>query len=386
MSTYCFILGNHPLISIAEIWNRYNEPLFEFNHEDFALFDLKTEIDQLELDQLGGSIKVAKILTKVKRQDLIDELALILEGYHTGSKLDYGLSVYGFSEKELRQILLNLKKNLRSKEMSSRFINHQFKNISAAQYKSIKQKGIELLIIKKGSQFLLGEVTGVQDIDAYSKRDFDKPFRDMKMGMMPPKMAQILINLTGVRGKIYDPFCGSGTLVMEGILMGHEMMGSDINEKHVEGSYVNLTWLKKEFGIRARAELFEQDATQALECKIQDLGFEAIAFEGDLGLPHNQNINSDLLNKIIVQLTKLYIQFFNQLKQSKFKGPIVCALPFFRLKNRGDLMMDRLVEKVVRMGFKRVKLIADSVDTEDPYLLKYSRSGQAVGRAIYKFV
>jgi tRNA G10 N-methylase Trm11 len=55
-----------------------------------------------------------------------------------------------------------------------------------------------------------------QDIDAYTKRDTSKS-RDMVVGMMPPKLAQIMINLAteGRKEIIYDPFCGLGTILIE---------------------------------------------------------------------------------------------------------------------------------------------------------------------------
>jgi tRNA G10 N-methylase Trm11 len=57
----------------------------------------------------------------------------------------------------------------------------------------------------------------VQNIDEYSKRDYSKD-RDMQIGMLPPKLSQMMINLSG--GKtIYDPFVGLGTVLIESLYM-----------------------------------------------------------------------------------------------------------------------------------------------------------------------
>ena len=296
-------------------------------------------------------------------------------------KLNYGLSVYGFSEKEIRSILLKLKKQLKERDMKARFINNNFQNISAAQYKSIKNNGIELVVAKTDSKYLIGKIIGAQDIDAYSKRDYDKPFRDMNMGMMPPKLAQILINLTGVQGTIWDPFCGSGTLVMEGLLMGRNMLGSDIHPNRINGAQVNVNWLKKEFNTSSKEDLFTHDATKTINKK-----FDAIAFEGDLGIPHNQFINPDRLQSIINDLDALYIKFFQTLRNAKCKMPIICALPFFKLRNGQEIFLDETIERVEEMGFVNiVETIHESSLRKKANPLKYSRSNQAVGRAIYKF-
>ena len=367
MSTYIFITGKHPELSIAELKTRYPKHKALVAGEDFVVIDLPKSIDQSEFNQLGGFIKAAEFIKEVKKDALVEGLADVLKSHYQGSKLDYGLSLYGMSENQLRSILLKLKKKLKSDGIKSRFINNQFKNISSAQYKSISKKGIELIVISNKGRATIGHTVAVQDIDAYSKRDYDKPFRSMQMGMMPPKLAQILVNLIGAKGKIWDPFCGSGTLIMEGVLMGHDMVGSDINPKHIEGAEKNMAWLKSEFKVSSTAKLLTHDATKPFK-----EAFDAIAFEGDLGVPHNQSIKSDYLEEIAKGLDELYIKFFENLKAMKCKVPIVCALPFFRLHNGREVELN-CVGEIEKMDFKKT------------LHLKYSRANQAVGRAIYKF-
>lgn len=384
MSTYIFILGNNPLISIAELNGRYPDAKFEEVSNGFIILKSDIKIDQSEFNHLGGAIKAAEVLSESKKDEVINNLSDILISHYKNKKLDYGISVYGIVEKQLRPILLQLKKELKSNEMKARFINHAFQNISSAQYKSISKNGIELIVTKSDKTYLIGKVVGVQDIDAYSKRDYEKPFRDMQMGMLPPKLAQILINLTGSRGKIWDPFCGSGTIVMEGLLMGRDMMGSDIDPARVNGAKKNVDWLKSEFGVTSHADLFAHDATMPINKQ-----FDAIAFEGDLGIPHNQFIHPDRLQSIMDELDGLYIQFFENLKRMKCHAPIICALPFYRLRDGREKDMGKTIKKIEKMGFaqmcfNRLERICNGLQTtSNP--LKYSRPDQAVGRAIYKF-
>jgi len=367
MSTYIFIFGKHPDLSLAELKARYPKHKVWVKGEDFAVIDLPF-IGQAEFGQLGGSVKAAEFIKEVKKDSLTETLSVILQSHYQDKKLDYGLSVYGISEKQLRPILLKLKKRLKTDGVKSRFINKDFKNISSAQYKSIKGKGIELVAVNNKGRFTIGRTIAIQDIDAYSKRDYDKPFRSMQMGMMPPKLAQILINLTGVKGVVWDPFCGSGTLIMEGLLMGRDMVGSDINSKHIEGAKKNVAWLKKEFKTSSNAMFFTHDATKPFKET-----FGAIAFEGDLGVPHNQSIKSDKLTTIAEGLDELYLRFFENLKAVKCHVPVVCALPFFKLRNGREEEL-KCVRQIEKMGFKKT------------LHLKYSREGQAVGRSVYRFI
>jgi len=57
-----------------------------------------------------------------------------------------------------------------------------------------------------------------------------------------PRLARALINLTVKSGRcrMLDPFCGTGTLLIEASMMGMEVFGSDISEKMVSGSESNL--------------------------------------------------------------------------------------------------------------------------------------------------
>lgn len=57
-----------------------------------------------------------------------------------------------------------------------------------------------------------------------------------------PKIARVLVNLSGVRKKdtLLDPFCGTGGILIEGGLIGLELLGSDIEEKMIEGCRENL--------------------------------------------------------------------------------------------------------------------------------------------------
>jgi len=57
-----------------------------------------------------------------------------------------------------------------------------------------------------------------------------------------PKFARCLVNLSRAKdGETFlDPFCGSGTMVMEATLMGLDAMGIDISDKLCRGSVQNL--------------------------------------------------------------------------------------------------------------------------------------------------
>jgi len=368
MSTFAFIFGRDSALSLAELAARYPEIQFLEDGDLGAIAKLPIEFDQNEMNQLGGLVKAGEVLKKTDGQKLSDDIVEILLSDYKDGKLNYAVSIYGWQEKNLRPLLAGIKKNLKEQGINSRFANQNFNNLSVAQHKGLK--GDEILVCKVNDIYFISKVIGTQDIDKYSKRDYYKPFRDMKMGMMPPKLAQMMINFTGSKGRIWDPFCGGGVLVMEGLLMGHDMIGSDISEKHLNGAVLNVDWLQREFSFKSKVELFIHDATQPLKGK----RFDAIACEGYLGPPQERPLTRERLESVRAELNQLYIEFFSALKSIVFKGPVVIAMPFFRGADRKEHYLDYALNVIEKSGFKMMT---------DP--LFYAREDQIVGRAIYRF-
>ena len=59
---------------------------------------------------------------------------------------------------------------------------------------------------------------------------------------LSPKLARCMINLARVKQnvRLVDPFCGTGSILIEAGLIGCEIIGSDVNPKMVRGSQKNL--------------------------------------------------------------------------------------------------------------------------------------------------
>lgn len=359
---------------MAELLSVYPKALIHQISNSIAILEGVERVDQKALNRLGGTVKIAQLEQKTSKNSFLEGILEALLADHTSGKLNYGISLYGLPASNLRKILLDLKKLLKSAGISSRFANQNFQNLSIPQYKGLK--GPEIIITPEADGFLVGRVVATQDIDAYSQRDYQKPFRSMKVGMLPPKLAQILINLTGSKGPIWDPFCGGGVLLMEGLLMGHDMVGSDIDEQTLEGAKKNVSWLKQAFSLNSKADLFAHDATDPMPSK----KVAAIAFEGYLGPPQTKLKSERELRPLISQLDQLYLLFFQQLKKAKFKGPIVAALPFFKALQGREVSLS-CPQKIQELGFQIQSLLS----TKNSLSLRYARQDQLVGREIFRF-
>jgi len=73
------------------------------------------------------------------------------------------------------------------------------------------------------------------------KRPFSSPVS------LDPELARLLVNLSEVPagGKLFDPFCGTGGILIEAGLCGVELFGADIQKEMVSGTRENL----EEYGV-----------------------------------------------------------------------------------------------------------------------------------------
>ena len=106
-----------------------------------------------------------------------------------------------------------------------------------AETNKVLEKGGELVVfVRSDTTFDLGRTETVQDFKTYRLRDIGRPRRNAKRGMLPPKLARMMINIASPKHNdtILDPFCGSGTIIHEAFLLGYKnIIGSDISEKAV---------------------------------------------------------------------------------------------------------------------------------------------------------
>jgi tRNA G10 N-methylase Trm11 len=264
---YFFILGSNSAISLAEIMAFFNEHEDVPTPDDFILSDklealiFKTNknIDSPGLiKNLGGSVKIGIIKSIVGRREsnigiqpqILDAaFDMINEKKISAGKFNFGISIYGDDKLNTKHIGLTLKNRLKEEGISSRWVVSREKNLSSVVVDTNKLtgKGMEIIIIRSKNKLYIGHTMAVQPFRELSYRDYGRPSRDDRSGMLPPKLAQIMINLSGAKSEdtILDPFCGSGTILTEAMLMGYQnLIGSDISQKATEDSMNNINWVK----------------------------------------------------------------------------------------------------------------------------------------------
>ncbi|OGY79413.1 MAG: hypothetical protein A3B74_01065 [Candidatus Kerfeldbacteria bacterium RIFCSPHIGHO2_02_FULL_42_14] len=380
---YAFILGNHPVISQAEIIALLPHAHILCSTNETLFIELSTDLPSDFLNGLGGTIKIARIESETKMiNNQIFELILNKreEKQHTRNhkkrekiqirKIDFGISWYGSKNRKLAlRNGLEFKKYLKSKGIKSRLVTSQGKTLSSVvvEKNHLVSDGIEFIIIENGHDFYSGYTIAIQNFESYSLRDYGRPARDDRSGMLPPKVAQMLINLTGTDKNriLLDPFCGSGTILQEALLLGYEkIIGADKDIVAIENTKKNLVWLSTHFlpsykqthsdtqkeSHRVKAIMPEliESPIENLNKYIKGASVHCIVFEGFLGSP---NITYRQLPGTVAELTALYKSTFHICAQLLVaNGIIACALPAWRFHNTFTFLpMNTLLPKNLQL-------------------------------------
>lgn len=382
------ILGTHKAISLAEI-AELSQQKPQFSSETFALYTDAWR-DASDLMRTSGSVqKLGRMVKTIGKQaseyDLRNTLLEVLLELPEG-KIHFGLSVYGEPKtadrigKLLPSLGINLKRDLTEKGRSARVVSTRGNALPAASIMANKltSKGAEIILLITDHEIGIGITQAVQNIDTWVLHDRGRPRTNAKQGMLPPKLARIMLNLSGINigGKtVLDPFCGSGTVLMEaGVLRAHRLMGSDVNAMAVSDTETNLAWAEEALHYHAQTTLLTAPAKDAGE-KFPPSSVDLLVTEPYLGRPRRGNEPREEVEETIDYLSRLYKESFEALKKVLKPGArIVIASPVHLFEDR-------------KHPVPTTAILTDLGYTPLPFeeSLWYHHEGQYVGRELLRF-
>lgn len=386
------IHGRQPELGRAELESLYGAEAVRPISNEATLVEM--EPSQINFFRLGGMVKFCKVLTELEttKWNDIEQFLLNVSPGHAAAmdpgKLTIGLSIYGLSAnpKRLMATGLELKKAIKNTGRPVRLVPNKQIHLNAAQvlHNKLTQKlGWELVFVRSGNKTIVAQSIAVQDIEAYAARDQARPQRDPKVGMLPPKLAQIIINLAVGQFHphlLLDPFCGTGVLLQEALLMGMDVEGSDIDPRMVEYTEANLKWITAKSSeicpgaVKPSTDysLKVADATNA----DYDVGVDVIACEAFLGKPLTSLPDENILNKIAGECDGILEGFLENISRQTKPGFRMCvAVPAWKTKSgfKHLPVLDHLTD----MGYNRLSF----VHVSDEQLI-YHRPDQVVGREL----
>ncbi len=242
------------------------------------------------------------------------------------------------------------------------------------------EKGLEIILTTDGKNTVVAKCLEVQDINSYTLRDRSRPKRDSKAGMLPPKLAQIIINLatgnTAPSGKltVLDPFCGTGVTLIEANLMGFSSLGSDLEQKMIANSQANLDWAKTSLNLpkNVTSDIENGDATRH---KWRN-PFIFVASEIYLGRPFTSPPDRSTLLDTIRACDIILAKFLKNISPQLTKDArLSLAVPAWFIKEQVYHLST--LDKLTQLGYNRIKFVHASQRE-----LIYHRPGQFVAREL----
>lgn len=373
MQKYAFLLWREPALSLAELKSIFSSvsPV-----DRFAIIEGEKEEIQAYKNNLGGTIKIAEVFQEglSKKEVLSRVVEKISTKVAENKKLRIGIDTFIPS---LRSLVFKAKDALREKWFSIRVVQHEDGHIKTATtiHEKLIEQGIELIIYADRDGCSVAETIWIQDIESYSQRDMERD-RSMTVGMMPPKIAQIMINL-GTRGdksmSIWDPFCGLGTTLIEAFHGGYNSLrGSDLAWNMAATTQKNLE-SQAGYSDSIDFETFTMDAKNIESYKYDRPA--VIITEWMLG----RNFTTSTITRQSAfqertTLTSLYSSFLDSAYQNKNIERVVFCLPFWNIWTETLFMPD--------MSGLSKKWSIDRQCLQGKRYLTHMRPGQCVGREI----
>lgn len=375
MRKFLAVLGRQPLISVAELESLFDDVRLIGN--GLAEFEMLTESPRditgnwPDINRLGGTLKIAEEISSTAIE--------FLKTLPKGGKIVLGLSDYsmGANAFKAQGEALKLKRILVKLGYSVRVVPNKAATLSSAtSLHNHLYSETKIELIKVGKRFF--RVVGIQDINAYAARDQARPARDAKIGMLPPKLAQILINLCGNQPKssiLLDPFCGTGVVLQEAALVGYKVTGSDLNERMVEYTKKNLAWAESKFNL---GDLHETQVQQG-DARVMEWPkpINLVACETYLGPPMSQPPVEIKLKEAKQECGGIILGFLKNLaKQVDTGTSVTIAVPAW-LRPDGHYERLKILDEIDNLGYnvKRFR----NLGQKD---LLYYRDGQVVAREI----
>lgn len=406
-----YLLGSHPQLGLAELEACFHKPAVKTQAHLAYQNAISIDTIQKKAPKLGSIPKIGQLIIDNIALDTpaISSLADQLSKYSTG-KITIGLSFeltgtnLDSSKKylKLRSDFSNLlRQELKKRGRSLRLIYPTKPGQTQLSAASVRlnhlainnPKKMELIVAKAinpdapPNNLSITKTIFVQDIDSYTARDRHRPYRDARNGMLPPKLAQTMLNLALsasphsnlAKLNVLDPFCGTGVVLMEAALNGANVYGSDINERMVKNTIGNLNWLAKTYHQPINYQIETGDATSHHWQLLGDSSINLVVSEMYLGEPVRDNTPLDKITASQQTCQNILVKSLQNIDQQLPPDAAIClAIPFWHQPNNNSASSD------IHLDLTNITDKTNLLEQPNSRLC-YRHPGQYVGRELLIF-
>jgi tRNA G10 N-methylase Trm11 len=354
MNEYAFVLGSNWLLSIAELLVYVQDRGFKATLVDhsrhIAILEIKDKLDNEQIVEmqgaLGGCYKIGRVIYRYdidvvrdafptagklqkEAREILIKFPWLSKVWQNpkGKRIRFGVSTYpefdGKSPVQYRRFTRTMDEKIKNVliQKGARKVDYfaydkPDKRVAERMNLALWPKAIAQnnLLIPPNSEILaaftqkhlyFARTLVVYDSALQQYRDESRPFISSEISTSP-KICRTLLTLAGARSgdTVVDPFCGTGTLLMEAAMLGMKVIGVDIDGNQVQGTKSNLIWFGKDSGQRVDFEVIRGDAREL--SKLVSKHVDAIAFEPSLGPIYSVRPEREEAEASIQELTQLY--------------------------------------------------------------------------------
>lgn len=370
------------MLGIAELERLHGAKAVKWFSNESAVIDTA----EFDFERLGGSLKAGKVIMQLNG-NWRDASDAIVEHYISAwagasHKITLGISAYGFktTNRDVQKTGIVLKQKVKKSGTSLRLVPNDYPalNTAASHHNKLglAPNKVEILAVRAGNgAIMIAESVGAQNITSFAARDQARPHTDAFVGMLPPKLARIMVNLTGATdGTLLDPFCGTGVVLQEALIDGFTVTGTDISDKMVSYTAKNLAWfMEKQHPKGAIGPVYQGDAmTQKWEQPVN-----VVVSETYLGQPFSAPPKPEKLTQVRNNCNHIITSFLNNIHAQLQPGvPLCLAVPAWR-DVKGNFTHLPLIKELSALGYTQITL--NNVKNSE---LLYYRETQVVAREL----
>ncbi len=441
MVEYMFVLGSNWLLSIAELLvyvrNRGYEAVVSDHSRHAVILDFKQKLSLEEVidmqASLGGCYKVGRVIQTYsiiiprnayptsgkpdrEARDILETCPWLPSLWQRprGKKIKFGVSTYPIFDGKApiqyrrftRALDDTIKKQLLQKgarkadyfaydepdRRRAKRMNLALWPKTIAKNSLLTPPNAEILAAFTEKNLYLARTMVVYDSVLQQYRDESRPYISSEISTSP-KICRTLLNLAGARpgDTILDPFCGTGTLLIEAAMLGMKCIGVDIDGNQVQGTKANLAWYGRDIGEQVNFEVIRGDARNVTDFIHKQV--DAVAFEPSLGPVSKKRPTAKEAEETIDELTVLYREALTQIAQVlRPDGRVAMTIPVI-VTRAGPVTMDiREMTRGTGLGIYRmlpadmIKSISDSDErlqiSPNRQVLPERKIGQIVQRQL----
>ncbi|MFW9852373.1 MAG: TRM11 family SAM-dependent methyltransferase [Candidatus Thorarchaeota archaeon] len=345
-------LSKFELSCILEKLNVEEVNFMEWKHYVFLSLDSSEQKSFFKILDFSGSIVKAGTLSfSLKKSDeilwediFLDSINRQLDAAYipTNKKLKFSINIQSrsldFKKKISNKIRRRINQYFKERKIQVRIL--PIKKISADLtpfqfYKeNMLKRGLEIFCFDIKSKMYFGFTNWVTNPFKDIKQDEERPERFFTHGTSI-KLSRTLVNLSQTLkdGILLDPFCGTGTILIEGLKQKMKVIGIDKDPKCIRATKANLNHFSEQFHSREKMKekwLVYMKDSRYLKDTI-DKEIDSIVTEPYLGPFLKKLPEMDEAKEIMDNLEKLYVRVLNECaKHLKVGGKIIFIVPEYK--------------------------------------------------------